>query len=334
MKQMKQNLAIKSDFCDKKNKKKYNCNFCDYNTSNKYDYKKHISTRKHKMKQLKWDAEHKAINRKKKTIPVFVCDYCNKQLKSRTTLWRHKKNCIKIINEEKEEKEEIVQNIETKKRTEMDFLKLKLLDLENKLKEKESINQSSDKMLEVLHESQNLLKKAMEQNSNLIPKVGNNNNNKISINVILNEQCKNAPNLEDFVKKLKVSIEDLQYTKNHGYVKGLSNIMVKHLKNLPPNDRPIHCNQNNLQFYVKDSNTWEKDEENTKVTKSINKIQKKQVLKIKDWTDKHPNYCEDDDLYTEYQQMVRATMCLNPIENEDIERNISNIVNINDVVNK
>ena len=79
MKQMKQNLAIKSDFCDKKNKKKYNCNFCDYNTSNKYDYKKHISTRKHKMKQLKWDAEHKAINRKKKTIPVFVCDYCKKQ---------------------------------------------------------------------------------------------------------------------------------------------------------------------------------------------------------------------------------------------------------------
>ena len=58
------------------------------------------------------------------------------------------------------------------------------------------------------------------------------------------------------------------------------------------------------------------------------------MLKIKEWTDKHPNYCEDDDLYTEYQQLVRATMCLNPIENEDIGKNISNIVNINDVVNK
>ena len=70
------------------------------------------------------------------------------------------------------------------------------------------------------------------------------------------------------------------------------------------------------------------------ISNLLNKIQKKQVLKIKEWTDKHPNYCEDDDLYTEYQQLVRATMCLNPIENEDIGKNISNIVNINDVVNK
>ena len=326
---MKQNLAIKSEFCDKKNKKKYNCILCDYNTCNKYDYKKHLLTRKHKMKHLKQDLKPVATNRKEKIKPCFVCEYCNKPFKSRTTLWRHKKKCTNIIIEEKNNFLQKNEN-ENEKTSEMDFLKLKLLDLENKLK----TNQNSDKMLEALHESQSLLKRAMEQNSKLIPKVGNNNNNKISINVILNEKCKNAPNLEDFVNKLQVSIEDLQYTKDHGYVAGLSNIMVKHLKDLPPNDRPIHCNQNNLQFYIKDENTWEKDEENTKVTKSINKIQKKQVLKIKEWTDKHPNYCEDDDLYTEYQQLVRATMCLNPIENEDIGKNISNIVNINDVVNK
>jgi len=335
MKQMKQTLAQK----DKKRtkSKSYVCEICDYTTCHKGSYDRHLTTLKHKrMKQ----------NAQTHTTREYVCENCGLCVKSRTTLWRHSKKCFKrfkLTNDDFEEKngkkngkknEKIVKNEES---SEMDFLKSKLLDLENKLKEKEKEKEkqtSTDKIWEALHESQNLLKQAIEQNNELIPKVGNNNNNNISINVILNEKCKNAPNLEDFVNKLQVSIEDLQYTKNHGYVKGLSNIMVKHLRDLPPNDRPIHCNKNSLQFYIKDENTWEKDDKNTKVTKSINKIQKKQVLKIKDWTDKHPNYCEDDDLYTEYQQMVRATMCVNPIENEDIEKNISNIVNINDVVNE
>ena len=327
MKQLKHNLGTNGE--KSTNSKTYICHLCDYNTSHKGSYERHLTTRKHERMKQKTQSH---------STREYKCEFCNTILKSRTTMWRHKKKCFKGFkstnNKFKEKKDKNFQENSKNNSSEMDFLKLKLLDLENKLKEKESNSQNSDKMLEALHESQSLLKAAMEQNSKLIPKVGNNNNNKISINVILNEKCKNAPNLEDFVNKLQVSIEDLQYTKNHGYVKGLSNIMVKHLKDLPPNDRPIHCNQNNLQFYVKDENTSEKDDKNTKVTKSINKIQNKQVLKIKEWTDKHPNYCEDDDLYTEYQQLVRATMCLNPIENEDIGKNISNIVNINDVVNK
>ena len=142
-------------------------------------------------------------------------------------------------------------------------------------------------------------------------------------------------NLEDFLKELQVSLEDLQYTKENGYVKGLSNIMVKHLKDLPPQDRPFHCSDlNRLQFYVKDENTWEKDDKNNKMNKSINEIQRKQVLKIKDWTDKHPNYCEDDSLYLEYQQLVKSTMSIDNNDNKDIQHNISDIVNIDDVVNE
>ena len=136
-------------------------------------------------------------------------------------------------------------------------------------------------------------------------------------------------------KELQVSLEDLQYTKENGYVKGLSNIMVKHLQNLPPQDRPFHCSDlNRLQFYVKDENTWEKDDKNNKMNKSINEIQRKQVLKIKDWTDKHPNYCEDDSLYLEYQQLVKSTMSIDNNDNKDIQHNISDIVNIDDVVNE
>ena len=201
----------------------------------------------------------------------------------------------------------------------------------SKLKKQEK---EKEELWKAFHEQQELLKQTIQQNSEIIPRIGNNNNNNISINLVLNEKCKNAMNLEDFLEKLQVSLDDLMYTKENGYVKGLSNIMVKHLKDLPPNDRPIHCSdQNRLQFYVKDENMWGKDE-NNKMNKSINEIQRKQVLKIKDWTDKHPNYCDDDALYFEYQQLVQSTMCVDNDDNKDIKKHISDVVNIDDVVNE
>ena len=87
----------------------------------------------------------------------------------------------------------------------------------------------------------------------MMPNIGNNNNNTISINVFLNEQCKNAMNLTDFMDKVKISLEDLAYSKNNGYVKGVTNIFAKQLKDLKPTERPIHCSDTKrLQFYVKD----------------------------------------------------------------------------------
>jgi hypothetical protein len=169
----------------------------------------------------------------------------------------------------------------------------------------------------------------------MVPRIGNNNNtnNNISINVILNEKCKDAMNLTDFVDELNVSLEDLMYTKNNGYAKGISNILVNQLKDMSVEDRPIHCSdQNMLQFYVKDENKWEKDEKNDKVNNSINKIQKKQIRKIKEWTDKHPNFLDDPELYIEYQKMVKSTMCINFNEMNDIKKSISDIVDIKEIV--
>tara|TARA_A100001011_G_C14199723_1_gene795111 strand:- start:418 stop:1203 length:786 start_codon:yes stop_codon:yes gene_type:complete len=235
----------------------------------------------------------------------------------------------KIFEEKNEEKTQVISLNNDQEN--LDFLKSKILDLENKLKKEKETKE--EKLWEALNESQRLLKQSIEQNNNMIPRIGNNNNNKISINVILNEKCPDAMNLENFVKKMQVSIEDVMYTRTHGYVKGISNIMVKHLKDMPAKERPIHCSdQNNLQFYIKDENTWAKDDKNTKINKSINVIQRKQIQKIKDWTDKHPNYVEDDNLYVEYQQMVQSSMSLNVDDNKDIGHRLSGVVNIDDVV--
>ena len=107
-----------------------------------------------------------------------------------------------------------------------------------------------------------------------------NNTNNISINMYLNEQCKNAMNLEDFVRNITVSLQDLDYSKQNGYAKGIANIFMKQLADLEPTERPIHCSdKKRLQFYVKDDDKWEKDKDNIKLTTSIKSVGMEQVKK-------------------------------------------------------
>ena len=292
MEQMKQNYTKNPN-----KKKEWKCKFCNYNTLHKGTYERHLASKKHKNEILN------------KNHP-YNCEKCMLGFNSRTTLWRHKKKCDGNSS----------------------LAKIDLYDNTSKIsKLTEELEKKAKQNKELLQ----LLNKVVEQNSEMVPRIGNNNNtnNNISINVILNEKCKDAMNLTDFVDKVNVSLEDLMYTKNNGYVKGISNILVNQLKDMSVEDRPIHCSdQNMLQFYVKDENKWEKDEKNDKVNNSINKIQKKQIRRIKEWTDKHPKFLDDQKLYTEYQKMVKSTMCINYNEIDDIKKSISDIVDINEIV--
>ena len=134
-----------------------------------------------------------------------------------------------------------------------------------------------------------MLQQSIETNTKMMPKIGNNNNNTISVNVFLNETCKDAMNLKDFVENLQVSIDDLLYTQEHGYVKGIENIFTKKLQVMNPTERPIHCSDSKrLQFYVKDDDTWQKDDQHKKIDDTIHKIKIKQI-KVGEWKI-HPNY--------------------------------------------
>ena len=232
-----------------KNGKIISCEICDYYTSKKSDLVKHKNTRKHQRKQ------QEQANLDFLATDNFVCEHCGERFKSRTTAWRHKKKCTLYPNFEEKHVRYFGQkndkngkkilaisetNLEIKsKNNENDRKQEKIMELLlTKLEKKEKQN---EELWKAFQEQQTLLKTAIDQNSEIIPRIGNNNNNKISINVVLNEKCKNAMNLEDFLKKLQVSLDDLMYTKENGYVKGLSNIMAKHLNDLQPNDRPIHC---------------------------------------------------------------------------------------------
>ena len=129
-------------------------------------------------------------------------------------------------------------------------------------------------------------------------------------------------NLTDFVDKINVSLEDLVYTQQHGYIQGLTNIFTKQLKDLSPDERPIHCcDKKRLQFYVKDDNTWMKDNKHEKLDKSLNEVKIKQMKKLKQWEDINPDYLLDEKLLGEWQLMVKEI--IGPFENKDQEKHLS-----------
>ena len=154
--------------------------------------------------------------------------------------------------------------------------------------------------------------------------------------MFLNEHCKDAMNLTDFIDKIKVSIEDLEYTDKNGYVKGISNIFTKQLTDMKVTERPIHCSDTKkLQFYVKDSDKWQKDKLHKRLNQIIRKISTKQKLQLQVWMDKHPNYLEDDNLYLKYQKFIFSFLEDNDetkeaSENNKIKKNISEIIKLDD----
>lgn len=135
-----------------------------------------------------------------------------------------------------------------------------------------------------------------------------NTTNKMTVNVFLNEKCKGAMDLNDFVESMVISVSDLDYTRENGYVKGISNIFAKHLGDLGPTERPIHCvDAKRLQFYVKDEGEWNKNGDD-KMNDSIHRVSSKQIQRIKEWERAHPNWEDNEVGVEEYLATVRSVM--------------------------
>ena len=274
-------------------RKKFHCKSCDYITCDKKDWKKHLLTRKHKKTQIP-DKIIKNVE--------FICKFCEKGYKYKSGLSRHKKKC-KMNPENFCGKNG---NVTQKLPSEANLKKGTTLS-EKKEKQDEEISLKDILMqqLKQQNETIELLKQSIETNTKMMPKIGNNNNNTISINVFLNEQCKNAMNLTDFINQVQVSLEDLQYSKNNGFIEGVTNIFAKQLQDLKPTERPIHCSdKKRLQFYVKDDDKWSKDANNEKIDETIYNIKMKQTKTLTEWEKLHPNYSQDPKLLNEWQQML------------------------------
>ena len=267
----------------------YTCKACNYTTPRLFNWKKHISTEKHK----------KLVNEENTN---YVCDICNKKYKFKTGLSRHKLKCINIDNGNK--------TIKNKK----------IVVKEDNLNQK-SLKITSSMFYEVLEQNNKLQEQLIEMSKK--PNIVNVDNKKMTINIFLNEMCKDAMNLSDFINNVNVSLDDLTYTTDNGYIKGISNIFVKNLKQMQPTERPFHCSDTKrLQFYVKDEDKWGKDKQH--IENSIDKITHKQIKQIKEWENKYPNWSSSEKETEMYLYMIREVM--GGKDDKERERNKESII--------
>jgi len=280
----------------KKTQKKYYCKKCDFTSKNKTDFNRHLSTTKHKMV-----TNGNSDGNSKPKIVDFSCELCGKVYKYKSGLSRHRKGCVETNNS----------------------LVLKTTSSKNALASMESTNQEMfEKLTNTIKQQGDLIEKLIDHQKEIIPKIGNNNNNKISINVFLNEHCKNAMNLTDFVENIKVSLEDLEYTNQHGYAKGISNIFTKNLTDMAVTERPIHCSdKKRLQFYIKESDEW-------------NEISRKQFFHIKEWEKQNPDYLTNDLKRKKWHRMVcnMGATIDDPAQNKNIKKQISENITVKELI--
>jgi hypothetical protein len=277
-------------------KPKYFCNECNFNSSNKKDFTRHLTTRKHN------DGKDGSIGSNeteawKPEIPIIVnrnnfnCIHCNKTYMSRGSLWKHNQKC-KINNSENtiEHVENIIiTNVVTKPETFTNDMILELIkqnkELQNTLIEQSAaIMEQNTKLVEITSKGQTNINNTNSNNTT--------NNNQFNINLFLNEQCKNAVNIVDFLNSLQVQIQDLEKTGKLGYVEGISSIFLKGLRELNVYQRPIHCTDLKREtVYVKDNDTWEKDNaEKTKLKNVIKHIAKKNLKTLPKWQQENPDF--------------------------------------------
>ena len=268
------------------------CLSCDYKTHHKNDYSRHLLTRKHTLL--------KNTNKKPKKTQddkPYHCS-CGHAYKFASSLCYHKKTC-------------------------------KVLTIVDNYHGLTSLSESSNKII-----SNDLVIKLIEQNEKLQEQlvslsreksvVNNivNNTNNFNLNLFLNEKCKDALNISDFIESLKITLDDLAYSKNKGLVEGITNVMIKGLRQLDIHKRPIHCTDAKRDtMYIKDCEKWEKDDNHEKMKNTIVKIANKERNSICKWVDQNPNWFDTEETQIEYLTLVR-NVC-EPIENyEKNERKI------------
>ena len=281
--------TFSNNFGAKKGKKgqiDYKCESCDFICCKKYSWDRHILTAKHQnatnsnnLATEKGQNGQNGQNEHKEQ--KLSCDKCNKEFKDRTGLWRHKKKCD--LDDLQYSIEHSNQNI-TNCANINDITNLTTLICE-------LVKSNTD-----IHKSVIELCKNGTNNNSGNTNIINSNNKTFNLQVFLNETCKDAMNISDFIESVKLQVSDLENVGKVGYIEGISNIIIKNLQALEVEKRPVHCtDQKREVMYVKEDNIWEKeDEANKKLRKAIRMIAHKNICMFKAFREKYPD-CEEYD---------------------------------------
>ena len=287
-----------------KNAKCFYCEKCHFKCSKLSEWNRHILTTKHKMEIVD-------INRKSlKTPQLFKCE-CGKIYQNNSGVWKHKKKCTYL--EEEEEKEEAVI---VKKEEEPDYKELLV------------------KAMTQMSKQQTQLAEQQKQIAEIMPLIGNNNTmnsnnnttNNFNLNFFLNETCKDALNITDFINSLQIQLKDLEYTADNGHIKGITNIFQRALSNMEVTKRPMHCTDLKREtLYIKDNNKWNRDDEKDKIKDTILQIKHKNATNVVEWIDKYPEHENiDSKEFDMYMKMTSNCMCV--VDDSDNNKIVKNIL--------
>ena len=298
--------------------KNHTCSCCDYTCSRKSDFGKHLLGLKH-------------IQKRKLELfsiicqsYIFQCKICCKKYKTRAGLWKHNKLCVEeVVNLQKDENN--LQKDENNLQKDENNLKD-----ENKLKENmNEIDQKNDIIIKLLDQNvalQNQVIELCKEKNTVINNTMNTTNN-FNLNVFLNEKCKDALNIFDFINSLQLQLKDLEETGRVGYIEGISKIFIDALKGLDLHKRPIHCSDVKREiFYIKDKDIWEKEaKENIHLKKAIRLITYKNFNQLPEWEKLNPG-CFDynNKKNDEYNQLIFKSTGSSSVEQD--EKNYQKII--------
>ena len=285
----------------------FSCETCDYYTIKKSNFTKHLLTSKHKTLINVNESSQKVAAK------LFTCNFCNKNFKSYVGLWKHNKKCNvdkNIVIESTDISKQI--DIKTPDKDQLIIMLVK----------------QNTELMEILKHGVN-----NTTNNNINT---NSHNKAFNLNFFLNETCKDAMNINDFVDSIKLELNDLEKVGEVGYIEGISNIIIKNLNALTETERPLHCTDKKREtIYIKDQGQWEKEDDNkTKLKKAINKVVHKNIKLISQFREKYPECKKSDSKISDkYNKMIIEAMGGpgdNNVEKEEkIIRNITKATIIN-----
>ena len=272
---------------NEKNEKNFICSKCDFKCSYLSDWSRHLVTRKH---QTETNGNQMETN--------YECD-CGKKFITNSGLWKHKKKCLT-------DNSQYIDGI--------------------------NINDKNALVIHLLKQNTDLQHKIMDMSSkSTITNNTNNNhnttNNTFNLNVFLNETCKDAMNISDFVSSIKMELDDLEHVGRTGYIQGISNILIKNLNNIEQHLRPLHCSDFKREIlYIKDNNKWTKDTENKPIlTNAIKHIANQNIKQINKWVQQYPDCVKSNSKKNDlYLKIVSNSM--NGLTKEESDKNIHKII--------
>ena len=289
-----------------KNGKKYSCTICDFHTCDKTDFNRHCSTRKHVLltKSTKTDDEK---------TEKHICCYCKKEYRSKQGLWKHTKVCQTGISNE-------IVLVSNDNVSENAAIKNYIMSLVEQNAELKNLFIQQNTELQEIREQNNQIQTLISEqpaqitNVNNIQNIQNNktiHNTQFNLTVFLQERCKDALNMSQFIDTLQINPQSVEYTGAHGYVNGITKIFMDGLNQLDIHERPIHCTDLKREtLYIKENNKWEKDtEDKTRFKHALATVVNRNVAQVKHWEEENPrSQIPETDEYEFYFDIVRQSL--------------------------